>query len=341
MKKLFTIVTVLVLAAAALTGCSKKSPGADGKPVKLLFPTNQTSAEHATNQGAFKFRDEAARISGGKIEIEVHPGDLGTNESELIEKVKLGAADFTVASPSFMAQVGVKEVDLLAFTYLFDDMAHWERVMDGEFGNLVRESVKKHTGNDFQVLAYFLSGIREVYAKKFIKGQSDMAGLKLRVQNSPVCTEYWTAVGAVPASIGWGELYQALQQKTVDGAENNYASFVLMNHHTTENGKFITETNHEFATRPVFVNGKKFDSLSAEQQGWIREALKITEKYQREVDTALAEEYKQKAISDGAQVYTPTTAEIQFMIDAAVAQQDSFCKKQGLEAELKMVRNAR
>ncbi len=345
LKKVLALSAALCLSLTTLAACGGQpaagSAGGAGKPVTLIFAHNQTSTDHSFHKGAMKFKEELEKLSGGQVMVEVHAGDLGTNESELVDKVQLGGADICVASPSFMGPKGVKEVDLLAFTYLFRDMAHWTAAIDGEYGKVLAEAVKKSTNNDYQVLANFIAGTRDIYAKKFIKSADDMKGLKIRVQNSPVCTEYWTAIGALPVSIGWGELYQGLQQGQADGAENSYVAFVLQNHHTTTNGKYITETHHDYATRPMYINGKKFDSLTAEQQGWVKEAARAAELYQREEDAKLGEELKAKAIKDGAEVYTPTAAEIQFMVDAAVKQQDEFAKKNGLENELKMIRDAK
>ncbi len=360
MKKLLSLLLALTMLVALLAGCSSAPEATEEQPqttpaeaesetpqeeapedqIVLIFAHNQTALDHSFHLGAVKFQEELERLSGGTMTAEIHPGDLGTNESELIEKVQLGAVDLTVASPNFMSQVGVKEVDLIALTYVFNSMDQWTRAMDGEFGEALAESVKTNTNNDFQIIGNYMSGIRHVYANKFVNTEELMAGLNIRVQNSPVTTEYWAEVGAVPASVGWGELYQALAQNTVDGAENSYVSFVLANHHTTNNGKFITETRHDYATRPMFINGEKFDSYTEEQKAWIYEAAEISEQYQRDLDASLSEELKQRAIDEGAEVYVPTDEELQFMIEPAVAQQDAFAAENGLEEALQMIRDA-
>ena len=88
----------------------------------------------------------------------------------------------------------------------------------------------------------------------------DIKGMTFRTQTSGVVADYWKKAGAIPTSIAWGELYQALQQNVVDSAENSYPYFVQQNHHKTKNGKYITETAHDYTTRFLLVNGKKFDS---------------------------------------------------------------------------------
>ena len=346
-KSIALLLALCMSLAMLLTACGGDGGSAGGNSgdsggggsLKLIFAHNQTSTDHSFHLGAMKFKEEVEKLSNGQITVEVHAGDLGTNESELIEKVELGGADICVASPSFMGQVGVKEIDLLAFTYLFDDLDHWTRAIDGEYGQVVRDAVKEKT--NFEIIGNFIAGVRVVYGKKFIKGPEDMQGLKIRVQDSVICTDYWKSIGAVTVSLGWGEMYQALQQNACDAAENSYVAFVLANHHTTTNGKYITDTNHDYATRPAYVNKARFESLTEEQRGWILEAMKTAEQYQRQVDAQLSDELKQRAIDEGAEVYEPTKAEIQFMIDAAVKQQDEFAAQNGLEAELKMIRDAK
>ena len=112
--------------------------------------------------------------------------------------------------------------------------------------------------------------------------------------------EFWKQTGAIPTSVAWGELYQALQQNVVDAAENAYPYFVQQNHHKTKNGKYITETAHDFTTRFLLINGRKFDALDEEQQDIILKAAQASVVTEREALYAQENEYKSIAIQDGA-----------------------------------------
>ena len=305
MKKFFSISFVLLLALSGiLAGCGsdEAAGGEAGKKIKIVAAHNQTSPDNPYQTGLLKFKEVAESKSDGDIEVEVHAGTIGTEESELVEKLKLGAADVVLVSPGFMTQTGIKEIDLLALPYLFDSYDHWEKTVDGEVGEEMAKLINEKSNNDFKLIGYWSAGVRHYYGKKPLEKMEDLKGMTFRTQTSGVVADYWKKVGAIPTSIAWGELYQALQQNVVDSAENSYPYFVQQNHHKTKNGKYITETAHDYTTRFLLVNGKKFDSYSKEQQDIIIEAAKASVEAEREAVYAQEEEYKQKAIDEGAEV---------------------------------------
>ncbi|MGG3916060.1 TRAP transporter substrate-binding protein [Rossellomorea vietnamensis] len=305
MKKFFLLSFVLLLTVSGiLAGCGsdEASGGEAGKKIKIVAAHNQTSPDNPYQTGLLKFKEVAESKSDGDIEVEVHAGTIGTEESELVEKLKLGGADVVLVSPGFMTQTGIKEIDLLALPYLFDSYDHWEKTVDGEVGEKMAKLINEKSNNDFKLIGYWSAGVRHYYGKKPLEKMEDIKGMTFRTQTSGVVADYWKKVGAIPTSIAWGELYQALQQNVVDSSENSYPYFVQQNHHKTDNGKYITETAHDYTTRFLLVNGKKFDSYSKEQQDIIIEAAKASVKAEREAVYAQEEEYKQKAIDEGAKV---------------------------------------
>lgn len=328
-KSLFTAAALTVGLSAILAGCgdSKTEGSSEGESLKILAAHNQTSPDNPYQTGLLKF-EEVLEDSDANIEVEVHAGTLGTEESELVEKLKLGAADVIVVSPGFMTQTGVKEVDLLALPYLFESYEHWEKVVDGEVGEQMAELINEKSNNDFKLVGYWSAGVRHYYGKKPIETMDDLKGLSIRTQTSGVVSDYWTQAGAVPTSVAWGELYQALQQNVVDSSENAYPYFVQQNHHKTKNGKFISETGHDYTTRLMLVNGKKFDAMTDEQKEALLEAATASVEAEREAVYAQEEEYKQKAIDEGAVVNEIDTAEFKKL---ATPIQDKLAKDIGAE----------
>ncbi|WP_026582638.1 TRAP transporter substrate-binding protein [Bacillus sp. J33] len=340
MRKLMSISFVLLLALSALlAGCSSKEEAggdAGSKKIKIVAAHNQTSPDNPYQTGLLKFKEVAESKSNGDIEVEVHAGTIGTEESELVEKLKLGAADVVLVSPGFMTQTGIKEIDLLALPYLFDSYEHWETVVDGEVGKEMAKLVNEKSNNDFKLVGYWSAGVRHYYGKKPIEKMEDLKGMTFRTQTSGVIADYWKQTGAIPTSIAWGELYQALQQNVVDSSENSYPYFVQQNHHKTDNGKYITETGHDYTTRFLLVNGKKFDSYTKEQQDIILEAAEASVKAEREAVYSQEEEYKEKAIAEGALVNeidrTP-------FIELAEPLQEKAAKDIGAEELLKKIKD--
>ena len=150
MKKLVSIMLAggMALSMVACGGANTSgnttgvnSTQASNVELNVVIAHNQTSAENPYSQAALKFKEALEEVSGGRATATVHNGDLGENESELVEKLEMGAVDVTVASPGFMTAIGVKEIDIFSLLYLFDSFEHWEACMDGEFGDAMKEVI--------------------------------------------------------------------------------------------------------------------------------------------------------------------------------------------------------
>ena len=336
MKKLkFILILLLLIALAMLVACSEKGEDEDGN-IKIISAHNQTSPDSPYQVGLLKFKEIAEKESNGSIEVEVHAGTIGTEESELVEKLQLGAADMVLVSPGFMTQTGIKEVDLFSFPYLFSSYEQWESAVDGDPGEKMGRLINEESNNSFKLLGYWSAGVRHYYGKKPLETIDDLKGVSIRTQTSGVVGDFWKKAGAIPSSISWGELYQGLQQDVVDASENSYPYFVQENHHTTKNGKYITETAHDYTTRFLLFNGDKFDTYSKEHQEIILKAAEASVKAEREAVDKQDEEYKQKAIDEGAEVNEIDTTPFK---EIAKPIQDQAAKEIGVEKLLQEIRD--
>lgn len=356
MKRKLALLLAGAMVVASLAGCgggggaSTTAPAADGgstdaaaggaAELNLIIASNQTSADNPYSYGMDKFKEVVEDISGGKIAVTVHKGTLGENESELIEKLEMGAASMVVASPGFMTSIGVPEVDIFSLNYLFDSFDHWETCLDGEFGDSMKSIVTEKTGNRFRIMSYWSSSVRDYYGKKQVTKPDDLKGMTIRTQNSKVQQDFWMACGAIPTDVAWGELYQALQQGVVDSAENDYTSFMLKEHHKTDNGKFITETHHDYTTRLLLMSGSFYDGLTDEQKGWIDEAVKAATEEERKVVYEMFESSKEKVIADGAAVTNFEDVDIEAFKALALPIQDEFAASNDMTEQLEMIRAA-
>ena len=308
--------------------------------LNLIVASNQTSAENPYSSGLDAFKEKVEEISGGKGAVTVHKGTLGENESELIEKMEMGAASMVVASPGFMTAIGVPEIDVFSLYYLFDSFDHWEAALDGEFGETMRQTVLDKTGNNFRIMGYWSSSVRDYYGKKDITTPADLAGMTIRCQSSQVQQEFWKACGAIPTSVAWGELYQALQQGVVDSAENDYTNFMLKEHHKTDNGKHVAETHHDFTTRLLLMNGNFYDGLTDEQKAWVDEAVVYATEVEREATYKMFEESKAKVIADGATVTNFEDMDIEAFKAIAQPITEAFAEKYNMQDAIEMIKAA-
>jgi TRAP-type C4-dicarboxylate transport system substrate-binding protein len=344
MKKI--LLFAALIAALVLGGCKQKNGTAGGgaKSGTALIVTvahNQTSLENPYAYGANKFKEALERISGNTIVVITHHGTLGENESELVEKLDMGAVDIINTAPGFMTSIGIQEVDMLALLYLFNSFDHWTAALDGEFGNVMKSIIAEKSGGRFLVLDYWSASVRDYYGKKKVVSPSDLKGMTLRGQSAQVMQDFWKTCGAIPVSIAWGELYQALQQGVVDSAENDYTNFMLKEHHKTPNGKYISETHHDYTTRLFMTSGAFWDKLTDQQKEWITEASKIAADEERAVTIRMFQESREKVIADGAIVTNFEDMDIPAFKAIALPIQDNFAKQNNLANLLELVRSAR
>ncbi len=335
LKHKFTFLLLISMTIGILAACSSNEVDGDGDgKIKIIAAHNQTSPDNPYQVGMLKFKEVAERESNGSIEVEVHAGTIGTEESQLVEKLQLGAADVVLVSPGFMTQTGIREVDLFSAPYLFTSYDHWLNVVDGEIGKEMGDIINEKSNNSFKLLGYWSAGVRHYYGKKPLNAVEDLQGVSLRTQTSGVVSDFWEATGAIPSGISWGELYQGLQQDVVDSSENAYPFFVQQSHHTTPNGKYITETGHDYTTRFLLINGEKFDQYSEEQQEILLKAAEESVKAERDATNAQDVEYKEKAIDEGA---TVNEIDTQPFIDIARPILEDFAKEIEVEELLQKI----
>ncbi|GIP63879.1 C4-dicarboxylate ABC transporter [Virgibacillus pantothenticus] len=336
--KIYRLITLMfiMVAFSFLAACTKDVGSIESSKLKIIAAHNQTSPDTPYQTGMLKFKEVIEEESNGSMEVEVHAGTIGTEEAELVEKLQLGAADVVLVSPGFMTQTGIREVDLFSVPYLFRSYEHWLQVVDGDVGKEMAQIINDKSNNSFKLLGYWTAGVRHFYGKKPLESMDDLQGMSLRTQTSGVIGDFWEATGAIPSSISWGELYQGLQQGVVDSSENAYPFFVQQSHHTTENGKFITETAHDYTTRFLLINGEKFAMYSKEQQDIIMKAAKASVTAEREATNRQDREYKEKAMSEGALV---NEINREPLINLAKPIQDAFAEEIGAQEMLQDIRD--
>ncbi|WP_439259183.1 TRAP transporter substrate-binding protein [Lonepinella sp. BR2930] len=328
MKKL-----LILLLSLFLVGCNEQESKSYNKPLKLVAAHNQTNISSPYQTGMLKLKEVAEK--DGKFNMEVHAGTIGTNENELVEKLVLGGADIVLVSPGFMTSAGIDEVDLFSLLYLFNDYSHWEKVVDSDIGKKIADIIYEKSGKKYYMVSYWSAGVRHWYGKKPINNLADAKGLKIRTQTSGVVSDFWTSIGAIPTSVAWAELYQALASNVVDGAENAYPYLVPMEHHKTANGKYISETAHDYTTRFILIRANVWDNLNAEQKSVLETALSEATHAERNAIYHEESQYKEKAIQDGAIV---NTLDVSDFANLAKGIQDKWAEKYHMSEILQQIR---
>ncbi len=262
--------------------------------------------------------------SKGKIKVELYPnGQLG-GDRELCESVLLNTVQIAIPASSVLGGFE-RQIQVLDLPYLFSGRDAAFEAVEGPLGERLNESLKK---KGFFVLGYQENGIRHTSnSKRPIKTMKDLDGMKIRTMENSVHLASFKAFGANPTPMGWGELYTALQQGTVDGEENGYVLMVDGKFYEVQ--KYVSETGHFFSFEMLISSKKFMDSLPKDLQSLVLEAIKETTVYQRKL--MAEEEAKAKAImiEKGVEVNTLTPEARAEFVKASGKVYDKFEKKLG------------
>ncbi|MBO1513469.1 TRAP transporter substrate-binding protein [Metabacillus bambusae] len=285
MKKKFAvgIMVSLFLTSSILTGCtSSSSSSSEGnteseKKAEYTFRLADTHPpDYPTVVGDMKFAELVNERTDGRIKIEVFPSAQLGEEKAVIEQVQLGAIEFTRVNASPLAEFN-KELSVLSLPYVFDSDEHLWNFLEGDMGSQMLDNLEdsKMIG-----LAYYSSGARSFYSNKPIKSIEDMKGQKIRVQQSKVNIDLVSALGASATPMPYGEVFSALETGVIDGAENNYPSFVSSNHF--QSSKNMILDTHQRTPEVLLISKAAWDKLSEEDQKIIKQAALDSVKTQRE-----------------------------------------------------------
>ena len=251
-------------------GCSERDA------VVVLRLGHSLDQQHPVHQAMVHMQTRLASLSQGTMALLIYPGSQLGNERELIELLQIGSLAMTKVSASPLESF-VPEMKLFNVPYLFQDRAHLERVLDGDIGqDLLRAPSKA----GLRGLAYYDAGARSFYTtERPVRHPGDLDGLKIRVQESATAMNMVSALGGAPTPIAWGELYTALQQGVVDGAENNPPSFHLSGHY--EVSKYFTLDEHTSVPDILLISEFVWQGLTETQQGWVIQAAQESAILQR------------------------------------------------------------
>jgi tripartite ATP-independent transporter DctP family solute receptor len=270
MKKYLIVFMAVLLATVLFSGGSSQ---AQPKPMVMRLAETHPQ-DYPTTKGDYEFARLVKERSNGRIVVEVfHSKQLG-EERAVIEQVQLGAIDMTRVSISAVSAF-VRDLDAFQLPYLYRDAAHMWKVLNGPIGE---EILKKHEASNFVGVGWFEGGSRNFYTKKQVKTVSDLKGMKIRVQQAPLMVGMVEALGAVATPLPYGEVYSALQTGVVDGAENNWPSYLTTSHY--EVAKYFITDEHTRVPEITVGSKKVFDKLSKEDQAIIFKAAKDAVAYQ-------------------------------------------------------------
>lgn len=248
-KKIISTVLCAGLVAGLAGGCSGTGDINGGK--RIIRVALSQSETHPEYTGMEKFKEVVEEKLGDKYEVQIYPNELLGGQTKAIELTQTGAIDFVVAgTPNLEIFADVYEV--FSMPYLFtSEEAYFASMNDTDYMEKVYESTDD-TG--LRVMTWFNVGSRNFYAKKPINTPDDLKGLKMRVQQSPASVKMANAFGAAASPMSFGEVYTAIQQGVIDGAENNELALTENKH--GEVAKYYSYTMHQIIPDVLIANLK-------------------------------------------------------------------------------------
>ncbi len=284
MKKIL----LLLISALFLTGCSVTN----GK--KIVRISHGQSETHPDHIGLLAFEKHIEDRLGDKYDVQIFPNELLGAAVKAIELTQTGAIDFVVCSTSNLETFD-NIYEIFSMPYLFNSVDAYHATMENKE---ITDTIYKSTeSSGFEAVTWFEAGTRNFYATRPIETPDDLKGMKIRVQQSPANVKMMSAFGAAAAPMSFGEVYTAIQQHVIDGAENN--ELALTNNKHGEVAKYYIYDRHQMVPDMLVGNLNFLNSLSPEERQVFDEAAQICTQVEREAWDKEIENAKQLAMDMG------------------------------------------
>ena len=282
------------------TAAAADSGSADAEVV--LQVAFENSITEPVGEGWTKAQEIIKEKSGGKMAIEVYPDSQLGDKSSLIDSMLLGENVCTLADGAFYADYGVPDFGIVFGPFLFDN---WDQCWTLIESDWYKEQCGKLEEKGLKIIASnWIYGERHTLTNVPVNTVEDLKGLKIRVPSNEIQSKGFDVLGATSTGMALGDVYQALQTKTIDGAENPLATLYGRKLH--EVAKYLILDGHVKNFTTWVVSADWFNSLPEEQQTWLLETAEEAGEYNNEVQQAADAEYLQKMKDEGVTVVEPS-----------------------------------
>lgn len=303
MRQSFTTILACSLSAVALLATHPAmaeigthsiklaSAGADGSPLA---------------QGMLKFAEIVKTKSDGKLKVQTYTNGVLGGDLQMISALQGGIVEMTVLNAGLLQNIDPSFV-LVDLPFQFDNPKEADAVMDGPVGKTLLD---KLPAKGLVGLGYWELGFRQLTnSRRAVKSVDDIAGLKIRVVQSPIYIDLFTALGANAVPLPFPEVYTALETKTVDGQENPAPS--ILSAKLNEVQTHITLTNHMYNPQAFLVSSKFWDKLNADERKLIQDSVAEARDFERSVSRDLANNAVDELKAKGMTVSTLSPAEVE------------------------------
>jgi tripartite ATP-independent transporter DctP family solute receptor len=292
---------------ASLAACSDKkdtvkevqAAGGDKPQIELKLG-HGAATDNPRHIAALKFAELVSQKTNGKVKVNVFPSEILGSDQQMEDAVKLGTLDGALISTGVVATIAPK-MQAINLPYMFKDYNSAYKVLDGELG---KEMGAQLEDKNIHLINYWENGFRVMTNSKHpINNPADLAGLKMRVPDSPISIATFKALGTNPTPLAFGQLYTALQSKVVDGQENPLTNVYASKFYEVQ--KYLSVTNHQYSALPFIINKAKWNSLQPDIQKAIIEAAGEARDLHRQLVQKDDKDLIQKLKDNGMNINTP------------------------------------
>ena len=295
MKKLML---VLALALCLVASCALGE--------KTLKWNEVNGETYGATVAAHEFAKKVEEVSGGQLKIDLYTNGVLGSEAESMQGIQMGTLDIFRGNASSLPNYGAEIIGSTGLPYVFKDMAQFQEVAVSPLGDELLQSVED-ANCGYIALGWLVEGPRSLFItpdvyKKLGSPESFtldmMSGLKIRVPETDLMVNTMKSLKASATPIAYAELYTSLQSGVVDGAENGVTSY--MDNSFNEVAPYFITDAHTFGCGVILVSEDTWNSLSEEEQGWMKEAAlearTVCYEYNQKQEQACFDSFEEKGI---------------------------------------------
>jgi len=285
---------ILIFSCLLLLSCTEQ------QTVVSIKLGHGLDTSHPVHRAMEMMAKDLLERSDGSMLISIYPNQQLGSERQTLELLQIGSVGMTKVSAAVLENFA-PNVKVVSLPYIFQSKQHAHNVMDSDIGH---ELLTESEPFWLRGLVFYDAGSRNYYSvKKPIKSPKDLVGMKIRVQPSITAMNMVKAMGGSPTPIAWGELYTALQQGVVDGAENNAPSYYYSRHY--EVAPYFTINEHTFVPDVLIISTHVWDRLTQQQQQWLQTSANLSARYQRDLWEEAEVEALDAVKAAGAKIFRP------------------------------------
>jgi C4-dicarboxylate-binding protein DctP len=323
----------LILAAIVALLSNMAAYAQNSTPIVIKF-SHVAAPDTPKGQGAERFKKLAEERTHGRVRVDVHPNSMLYKDKEELEALQIGSVQMLAPSISKFGPLGFKEFEIFDLPFITPDLASFNRVANGPLGQSL---LKKLEIRGILGLAYWDAGFRVITANRPLHKLSDYKGLKIRINSSKVIETQMRAIGVIPQTLSFSEVYQALQTGVVDGSETVLSNVWTQKFYEVQ--KHVTLLHHTHQAYAIVVNKKFWDGLPIDIREILESAVVDATTYANALGAAEENDAREKINASGrSTIYEPTAAEREEMKRAMMPVHQDMEKRLGKDAIQAMYR---